>query len=244
MRLYPAIDIKDGNCVRLKQGLFKETVIYAKRPYEVAGKWEECGAEYLHLVDLDGALAGHEVNESVIKDIIATVRIPIQIGGGIRTAKDIERKLDMGISRVIIGTKAVENPKVIEEYVKNFGSDRIVIGIDAKDGIVAVNGWEQLSKFEAVKLAQMMSSYGVKNIVYTDIAKDGMLKGPNVEYTEKMVKASGINIIASGGVTTLDDLRKVETIGAEGAIIGKALYERTIDLTEAVRLFNTGKARG
>ncbi len=237
MRLYPAIDIKNGQCVRLKQGQFHEVDVYSQIPAEVAAKWEAQGASYIHIVDLDGALAGHTINEEAIRTIVEQVHIPVQIGGGIRTARDVEQKLAMGVKRVIIGTKAVENPGFIRELISLFGAERIVVGIDAKNGMVAVEGWEKISGMTAVDLALEMKSQGARTIVYTDIMKDGMLQGPNFNYTAEMVRITGLDIIASGGVSSAEDLRELEKIHVEGAIIGKALYEKRVDLNEAVLKF-------
>lgn len=234
MKLYPAIDIKNGQCVRLRQGQFEDILVYSNSPVGVAKKWEDYGASYIHLVDLDGALVGHSVNDDVIRDIASTVKVPIQVGGGIRTIKDIEHKLNLGVSRVILGTKAVENPMFIKEIIQCFGADRIVIGIDAKNGMVAIQGWEKLSNYNAVSLALQMKEVGVKTIIYTDISKDGMLQGPNIEHTKEMVELTGLDIIASGGVSSMMDLEALNKIGVEGAIIGKALYENKIDLQQAV----------
>lgn len=243
MQLYPAIDIRGGKCVRLRQGQFQNEDIYSSSPVEVAKKWESLGASFIHLVDLDGALNGHGVNEDVIKSIAAQVKIPVQVGGGIRSIKDIETKLNLGVDRVIIGTKAVENPGFVKEAISIFSSDRVVIGIDAKNGMVAIQGWEKVSDFNAVSLAVKMKELGVKTVIYTDIAKDGMLQGPNIEYTKEMVEKTGLNIIASGGVSSLKDLERVEQVGVHGAIIGKALYENRIDLDEAVRLFEAKETK-
>ena len=203
MQLYPAIDIRNGQCVRLRQGQFHNQEVYSSSPVKVAKQWETQGASFIHLVDLDGALHGHGVNEEVIKDIASSVSIPVQVGGGIRTIKDIENKLNIGVNRVIIGTKAVENPAFIKEAISNFGAERIVIGIDAKNGMVATEGWEKVSNYNAITLALNMKELGVKTIVYTDISKDGMLQGPNVECTKEMVDMTGLDIIASGGVSSL-----------------------------------------
>lgn len=237
MQLYPAIDIRNGQCVRLRQGQFHDQEIYSNSPVKVAKQWESQGATFIHLVDLDGALHGHGVNEDVIKEIANAVSIPVQVGGGIRTIKDIENKINLGVNRVIIGTKAVENPAFIKEAINMFGADRIVIGIDAKNGMVAIEGWEKVSSYNAVALAMDMKELGVKTIVYTDIAKDGMLQGPNVECTKEMVDATGLDIIASGGVSSLKDLESINQVHVHGAIIGKALYENRFDLEEAIRLF-------
>lgn len=237
MKLFPAIDIKNGQCVRLRQGSFRDVLIYSDVPLKVAKEWEASGASFIHLVDLDGALVGHSVNEAVIKEIVDNISIPVQVGGGVRTIKDIDNKLSQGVSRVIIGTKAVADPAFIKEAVQSFGPDKIVIGIDAKDGMVAIEGWEKVSSYNAVALALEMKKLGVKNIVYTDIAKDGMLQGPNISHTKMMVQETGLQIIASGGVTTLKDLEMLQEIDVYGAIIGKALYENRIDFKAAVNMF-------
>lgn len=237
MKLFPAIDIKNGQCVRLRQGNFQDVLVYSDTPLKIAKQWEASGASFIHIVDLDGALVGHSVNDEVIKSIVSEVKIPIQVGGGIRTIKDIENKLSLGIERVIIGTKAVKDPAFIKEAITTFGARRIVIGIDAKDGMVAIEGWEKVSSYHAVALALEMKKLGVKTIVYTDISKDGMLQGPNVAHTKEMVDATGIDIIASGGVSSLKDLEMLEEINVYGTIMGKSLYENRIDLKKAVNLF-------
>lgn len=237
MLLFPAIDIKDGQCVRLRQGSFQDVLVYSDVPLKIAKQWEAAGASFIHIVDLDGALVGHSVNDDVIREIVSEVKIPVQVGGGIRTVKDIENKLSLGVERVIIGTKAVKDPAFIKEAVATFGSRRIVIGIDAKDGMVAIEGWEKVSSYQAVALALEMKKYGVKTIVYTDISKDGMLQGPNLLHTKELAEATGLNIIASGGVSSMKDLESLEESNVYGAIIGKALYENRIDLKKAVQLF-------
>lgn len=237
MQLYPAIDIKDGKCVRLTQGLFDNVTIYSDTPADMARQWVEQGSTFLHLVDLDGALAGKSVNETVIRAIAQTVSVPIQIGGGIRSAEAIQAMLDAGVTRVIIGTKAVQHPAFIKEIVERFGAERIVIGVDAKDGMVAIEGWEKVSSLSALDLCNQMKAYGVRHIVYTDISKDGMLTGPNVAYTQKLTEETGMDIIASGGVSCMSDLEELDKRGIHGAIIGKALYEKRISLQEAVQRF-------
>ncbi|WP_077610886.1 1-(5-phosphoribosyl)-5-[(5-phosphoribosylamino)methylideneamino]imidazole-4-carboxamide isomerase [Clostridium sp. Marseille-P2415] len=244
MQLYPAIDLKNGQCVRLKQGEFKEITVYSDAPEEVAAFWQSQGATFLHLVDLDGALAGRSVNEDVIKKIAAAVSIPIEIGGGIRSEAAIESMLSLGISRVIIGTKAAENPEFIRDMVKKFGQERIVAGVDAKDGMVAVEGWEKISGITASELCSRMKAYGIRHIVYTDISRDGMLTGPNVAYTKKLTEDTGMDIIASGGMSSMEDLRQLYESGVHGAIIGKALYEKRIDLKEAIDAFEKQDHQG
>lgn len=237
MQLYPAIDMKNGQCVRLRQGAFKDITIYSDAPEKVAAHWQEKGAAFLHLVDLDGALAGYSVNEEVIRRIADTVSIPIEIGGGIRSKEAVERMLDLGVRRVIIGTKAAEHPEFLRDMVRTFGEEAIVAGVDAKDGMVAVEGWEKVSSLTASDLCLTMKEYGVRHIVYTDISRDGMLSGPNVEATRKLTEETGLDIIASGGVSCMEDLKCLHEAGIRGAIIGKALYENRIDLAEAVRLY-------
>ena len=244
MQLYPAIDLKDGQCVRLKQGEFKEITVYSQKPEEVAALWQSQGAIFLHLVDLDGALAGRSINEKVIKRIADTVSIPIEIGGGIRSEEAVGSMLSLGVARVIIGTKAVENPEFIRDMVKKFGQDRIVAGVDAKDGMVAVEGWEKISGITASELCSRMKEYGVRHIVYTDISRDGMLTGPNVEYTKRLTEETGMDIIASGGMSSMEDLRQLYHAGVRGAIIGKALCENRIDLKEAIEAFEKQNHQG
>ncbi|MBS6645050.1 MAG: 1-(5-phosphoribosyl)-5-[(5-phosphoribosylamino)methylideneamino]imidazole-4-carboxamide isomerase [Clostridiaceae bacterium] len=239
MQLYPAIDIKNGSCVRLTQGLFDNVKVYSDTPADMARLWVAQGASFLHLVDLDGALAGRSVNEEAIGKIVSSVSVPVQLGGGIRSREAVKNMLDLGISRVIIGTKAVENPEFIRDLVAEFGSERIVVGVDAKDGMVAIEGWEKVSSLTASSLCMKMKEYKVKHIVYTDISKDGMLSGPNVEYTRTLTEETGLDIIASGGVSSMEDLNNLYRAGIKGAIIGKALYEKRVDLKEAVAAFET-----
>ena len=240
MRLYPAIDVKDGQCVRLKKGLFNEVTVYSERPYEIAKGFEEAGAQFIHTVDLDGALKGHGVNAETIKKICSSVNVPVQMGGGIRTLENIQEVLDLGVYRVIIGTKAVENPDFIKAAIDRFGAEHIVVGVDAKDGLVAIEGWEKVSDKTALSLALAMKDIGVQTIVYTDISKDGMLAGPNVEQTKILSDKTGIDIIASGGMSCMDDLTHINDAGIHGSRIGKAIYEKRIDLKEAVNLFESG----
>ena len=234
MRIYPAIDIKDGNCVRLLQGRFSDMTVYGSSPADMAQKWESLGGEYIHVVDLDGALEGHGVNAEVIEDICKFVSVPVQTGGGIRTMEDIEAKLACGIERVIIGTKAVADADFVKKAVEKYG-DKIVIGIDAKDGMVAVEGWEKTSDFTAVEFAKKMTALGVRTIVYTDIATDGTLKGPNVEAMREMAAAVDADVIASGGIGSLEHILSLKDTGVEGVIVGRALYTGAVDLAEAVK---------
>lgn len=236
MQIYPAIDIKNGQCVRLCQGRFDDVTVYGDDPMKVAAKWAESGATFLHIVDLDGAREGTSYNQNVIQDIANTFSIPVQTGGGIRTMRDIEEKLALGVSRVILGTVAVKNPELVIEAVKAYG-EKIAVGIDAINGFVAVEGWEEVSHISALELCKKMVSLGVKTIIYTDISKDGMMVGPNIDSTKEIVEATGVNIIASGGISTMADLENVESIGAGGAIIGKALYQGSLHLREVLERF-------
>jgi len=236
MQIYPAIDLKDGKCVRLKQGNFDDVTVYGSDVVAQAKAFAEAGATYIHMVDLDGAKEGTGVNQQVIKNVVETVGIPVQTGGGVRTMADIDERINNGVSRVIIGTAAVNNPELVKEAVEKYG-EKIAVGIDAKNGMVATHGWEQVSDVSALDLCVKMASYGVKTIIYTDISKDGMMIGPNIETTAEIVEKTGINIIASGGVSNMTDLENVEKINAHGAIIGKALYQGALDLKEVIGKF-------
>ena len=237
MQLYPAIDIKDKKCVRLKQGLFDQVQVYSEDPVEVALAWEVAGASFIHLVDLDGALLGRGVNRDVICEIVRSVHVPVQLGGGIRSLEDMEEVLNMGVFRGIVGTKAVTDPKLLKKMVDSFGPSHVVCGIDAKNGLVATQGWVDVSNISAIELALQMKVYGVRTVVYTDISKDGMLTGPNVSATKTLSDATGLDIIASGGMSCMDDLQAISDAKIHGAIIGKALYEKRIDLKEAIEKF-------
>ncbi|MCI6887703.1 MAG: 1-(5-phosphoribosyl)-5-[(5-phosphoribosylamino)methylideneamino]imidazole-4-carboxamide isomerase [Lachnospiraceae bacterium] len=237
MQLYPAIDMKGGKCVRLTQGLFDQVKIYSDTPADMARLWVSQGATFLHIVDLDGALAGRSVNEEAIRAIVSSVDVPIQLGGGIRSAEAVQYMLDLGITRCIIGTRAVQQPEFIRDLVAQFGTERIVVGVDAKDGMVAVEGWEKVSSLTARELCMQMKAYGVEHIVYTDISRDGTLTGPNVEATKELTELTGMDIIASGGMSCMEDLAALHENGIRGAIIGKALYEKKISLPEAVARF-------
>ena len=236
MILYPAIDIQGGKCVRLERGVFSSTTVYGDDPVEMAKKWEEQGAEYIHVVDLDGAQHGAGVNQEVIAKMAKAVKTPIQLGGGIRTMEDIEQALSLGVARVILGTVAIENPLIVKEAVEKYGADKIIVGIDAKDGKVAIHGWETVSSQDAADVCLEMKSYGIKTINYTDIAQDGMMKGPNISATKALIEETGMDIVASGGVSKIEDLINVKAIGAAGAIIGVALYLGAIKLPEALTI--------
>ncbi|MBQ1248790.1 MAG: 1-(5-phosphoribosyl)-5-[Selenomonadales bacterium] len=234
MILFPAIDIRGGKCVRLLEGRFDQETIFADRPADMAIKWEAQGGKYLHIVDLDGALQGKPVNLDAIRDIIANVSVPVQLGGGIRNLESIEAWLDAGVDRVILGSIAVKDPDLVKEACRQFG-ERIVVGIDAKGGEVAVEGWGISGGVQATELAKRMADVGVARIIYTDISRDGTLSGVNVESTVELARAAGIPVIASGGVAGMDDVYRVAASPEiEGMIIGKALYTGKIDLKAAL----------
>lgn len=238
MIIFPAIDIRDGKCVRLFKGDFNQETVFSDKPEEMAEKWQAEGAEFLHLVDLDGALAGKSQNLATVKKIIAAVNIPVELGGGIRTMENIDEVLALGVKRVILGSVAVKNPELVKEACAKYG-ERIVVGIDAKDGIVAVDGWGVSGNVDVITLAKEMAKAGVKTIIYTDISRDGTLTGVNVEATAKLARESGINIVASGGVKSTADIKALlpyEKDGIEGVIVGKSIYMKTLDLAEAIEI--------
>mgnify|MGYP001466244364 CR=1 FL=1 len=236
MIIYPAIDIKDGKCVRLLQGRMEEATVYEEDPVAAAQKWAEAGARFLHVVDLDGALRGESENIRIVRKMVKTLSVPIQMGGGIRTMEKIQYLFEeIGVGRVIIGTASIENPDLVREAVSRYGS-RIAVGIDAKNGKAAIRGWTEESNVDAVDLAKAMKDMGVKTIIYTDIMRDGMLTGPNFSATRAMVEQAGVDIIASGGISHIDDVRILKKIGVSGVIIGKALYTNRISLTDALKV--------
>ena len=239
MLIIPAIDLKDGQCVRLRQGLMDDSTVFSDDPVAMARKWVDAGCRRLHLVDLNGAFAGEPVNGEVVTAIAAAYPdLPVQIGGGIRSLETIEHYVKAGVSYVILGTKAVKDPAFVAQACAAFPG-RVIVGLDAKDGLVATDGWAEVSEVRATDLAKQFESAGVSAIVYTDIARDGMMQGVNVEATVAMAQASSIPVIASGGITNLDDIKGLLAVadqGICGAITGRAIYEGTLDVAEAQRL--------
>ncbi len=242
MIVIPAIDLKEGKCVRLEQGLMEKDTVFCDSPADQAREWERQGAELLHIVDLDGAFAGEPKNRASIEAIAKAIAIPTQLGGGIRDIPTIEAYLSLGIGRVILGTAAQRNPELVEEACRLFPG-RIVVGIDAKNGMVAVQGWAEVTGVTAVELAKRFEGYGVAAIIYTDISRDGMMQGPNIGATKALAEAISIPVIASGGVSSLKDIENlmaIEASGIAGAITGKAVYTGAINLAEAVALTKRG----
>lgn len=235
MKLYPAIDLHNGKCVRLYKGDYNEVTEYGE-PLEMALKWKSLGATFLHLVDLDGAKDGYSINLESVKKIIDEAKIDVELGGGIRSLEQIENILNLGVKRVILGSSAL-NLEFVKQAIDKFGSDKIVIGIDCKNMMVATHGWLNVSNIYAIDFAKMLKKIGVKTIIFTDIAKDGTLEGINLEQTKKLIDETNLDIIASGGAKTNLDIKKAKEIGAYGIILGKSIYSGSIDLKEAIKEF-------
>ena len=233
MLLIPAIDLRNGFCVRLLQGESDKETVYSNDPAAMAVTFEEAGAKRLHLVDLDGAFQGEGANISSIRSILKNVSIPVQIGGGLRTEEDIDRMLALGVSAVIVGTMAVKHPDVLEKLLKKYTDEQIILGIDARNRKVSIEGWKESTEIQDVKFALRWKNSGIKRVVFTDISRDGMLSGPNLAALREMAVHTGLKIVASGGISSMDDLEQLKTLepnGVDQAISGKAIYEGKIDL--------------
>lgn len=243
MYIIPAIDLKDGVCVRLRQGRKEDVTVYSDDPALTARSWESAGAKVLHVVDLDGAFSGSQKNFQRIVEIRKAVRMQIEVGGGIRNIGTVDKLISSGVDRVIIGTAAIEDPEFLLESCGRFPG-RIFVGIDARDGKVATRGWEETTELDALELARRIETIGVGGIIYTDISRDGMMTGPNIPALEEMVKAIYIPVIASGGISSVEDIKRLlEIPKLWGAITGKAIYERTLDLKEAIKLSETVRGK-
>ena len=241
--LIPAVDMKGGKCVRLQEGIASRVTEYGDDPVAMALHWESLGATRLHLVDLDGAFTGQAAHLQVAQNIFHSLKIPVEFGGGLRTLEQIETMFDLGVDRVILGTVAIDNPELVEEAVKRH-PDSIIVGIDAKNGMVTLRGWVDVTSVSAVTLARQMKELGIERIIYTDVARDGMLTGVNFEETENLCRQTGMKIIGSGGVATVDDVRRLWNIqgcGVEGVILGRALYEKKIDFESLLTQMMTWK---
>jgi phosphoribosylformimino-5-aminoimidazole carboxamide ribotide isomerase len=238
MIVFPAIDIRDGNCVRLVRGDFTQETVFSSHPEDMAIQWQKQGAGFLHLVDLDGAREGRPVNLDTVEKILAAIQIPVELGGGIRTMKDIEKVLSAGVKRVILGSVAVRDPLLVKDACAAYG-DCIVVGIDANNGIVAVDGWGTSGDIDIFTLAERMKDAGVNHVIYTDISRDGTLSGVNVDATAALAKKSGLKVVASGGVHSLEDIKALkahESDGIEGVIVGKSIYTGSLDLPQAIEI--------
>ena len=236
MIILPAIDIKDGKCVRLYQGDYAQITTYDIDPAKVAQRWQSCGASWLHVIDLDGAATGHPTNVEAIKTIRANASLHIELGGGMRTLRDISQMLDMGIDRVILGTVVLTDRSLLMEAVTRWET-KIVVGLDARQGSVAISGWREITHVRAASLASELCSNGVQRFIYTDIARDGALNGPNIQELKEIQSKISCSLIASGGVSSMDDLRTLAALDIEGTIVGKSLYTGKIDLADAIEKF-------
>ena len=238
MLLIPAIDLKNGRCVRLLQGEADAETVYSHEPAAMARSFEDAGAKRLHLVDLDGAFRGQGTNLDSIHSILKTISIPVQLGGGLRTAENVERMLELGVSSVIIGTMAVKNPDVLEGLIQRFSGEKIFLGIDARNRKVSIEGWQEGTEIDDVEFALRWKKLGTKRVIFTDIARDGMLSGPNLEALSDFARRTGLKIVASGGVSSMADLEQLKTleaVGVDQVISGKAIYEGKLDLKEVFK---------
>ena len=238
MLLIPAIDLKNGSCVRLLQGEFDKETVYSNDPAAMAVKFEEAGAKRLHLVDLDGSFDGVGANISSIRSILKNVSIPVQVGGGLRTEEDIDTMIDLGVSAVIVGTMAVKFPAVLEKLLNKYTDEQIILGVDARNRKVSIEGWKENTEIKDVKFALKWKNYGIKRVVFTDISRDGMLCGPNLVALREMAEYTRLKIIASGGISSMEDLeqlKNLEPYGVDQVISGKAIYERKIDLRKVFK---------
>ena len=241
MNFYPAIDIKDGKFIRLKQGRLDEVTVYGDNPVEIAKKFSEAGAKWIHVVDIDGAFKGKSINQKVILDIKKNSKTKIQVGGGIRTQESASFYLNNGIDRVVLGTIALENPKIIEQLCENYPG-RIAVGIDAKKGMVATEGWSKTSTIEVGRLSKLYENIGVSCVIFTDIEKDGLMEGVSLNQLKNLLKNTKLNVIASGGVSSLNDLKKLKSLDKKnliGVISGKAIYENKFSVNKAVEILES-----
>lgn len=235
MKLFPAIDLFDGKAVRLFKGDYQNMTVYSENPSEIAIDFYNSGAQYMHVVDLEGAKTGQTPNIETVKKLVASTPAFVEVGGGIRSESVIEKYLSAGVNRVILGTSAVENPEFLKSAIKNFG-DKIAVGVDIKDGFVAIKGWTEKSNVNGIDFCKKMQDEGVKTIICTDISKDGAMKGTNHELYKTLKESLSIDVIASGGVSSIDDVKRLKDTGIYGAIIGKAYYVKSIDLVEALKV--------
>jgi phosphoribosylformimino-5-aminoimidazole carboxamide ribotide isomerase len=239
MIILPAIDLHDGQVVQLRQGKLEEKTVYSDDALAIAKRWEEEGANGLHIVDLNAAFTGETRNIEIIKRLVHSLNIPVEVGGGVRSAEIATTFIDAGVTRVVLGTRAVESPDLLEKLVKQFGGDRVAVSVDAKDGKVAVKGWTEITAVDALDFIKSVENLGVRTIIFTDIATDGTLQGPNIGALEKILASTRCHLISSGGVADIEDIKELASLpNLYGTIIGKALYDGTVDLGEAVAVAN------
>ena len=238
MEVIPAVDLLGGRCVRLYQGDYERETVYSEDPPEMARRWASQGATRLHVVDLDGARDGTMANQAIVQNIVSSVSVPIQLGGGIRTIELARNAIRLGAARVIIGSAALENPEILQDMCDELGPHSIVVGVDARDGYVTIHGWTQSSRVQASDLVRRMADIGVRRFMYTDVARDGTLTGPNFGAIDALVSQTHVQLIAAGGISSVQHLVQLNEIGVEGAVVGKALYAGTVDLGEALKAVN------
>ncbi len=234
MEVIPAIDLRGGRCVRLRQGDFERETVFSDDPLTIAQQWQEQGGKRLHVVDLDGAATGEPAHLEIISTIVAALDIPVQVGGGIRSAVTTRAWLETGVDRVVIGTAAVRDPGMVRDVCRKHGSERVVVSVDARDGMVALQGWTETSEVNALELARQMAALGAVRLLYTDIARDGMLTGPDLDTNAQLVRETGMAVLASGGVASMEDIRRLASTGVEGVVVGRALYTGAMSLPDAV----------
>ena len=234
MEVIPAIDLRGGRCVRLRQGDFERETVFSDDPLAMAQQWQEQGGKRLHVVDLDGAATGEPAHLEIISTIVAALDIPVQVGGGIRSAVTARAWLETGVDRVVIGTAAVRDPGMVRDVCRKRGSERVVVSVDARDGMVALQGWTEASEVNALELARQMAALGAVRLLYTDIARDGMLTGPDLDTNAQLVRETGMAVLASGGVASVEDIRRLASTGVEGVVVGRALYTGAMSLPDAV----------
>jgi len=240
MEIIPAVDIRGGKCVRLYQGNYSQETIFSEHPLDVALKWQAQGASRLHVVDLDGAASGEVRNLAIIEAIVKQVDLPVQLGGGVRNEATVEKLLDIGIARVILGTAAIEQPELVKKLCHRY-AQAIVVGIDARDGYVTTHGWQKSTEVTAVELGKSLANMGVRRLIYTDVKRDGTLTEPNFEAIAELVESIDLPVIAAGGISALSHLKRLEELGVEGAIVGKALYTGNLNLTDALAAIKDDK---
>lgn len=239
MKIFPSIDIKNGRSVRLNTDSYIQGETFAESPVVMALNYEKQGADCIHLVDLDGAMVGHTVNDGIIQEIVHGVNIPVEAGGGIRSIQDIEYLLHLGVDKVVLGTMAVNNPAVVKEAVTHFGAEHIIVSIDSRDGMVTLDGWAHVSDYNTVEFGRKMKSFGVNTIIYTNVHREGTLLSPDLVTVEQLTLYTGLSVIVAGGLTTLKELEKLEQIGAYGAVVRNYMYGDTVELQSVIQMFDS-----